>query len=61
MADYAKHRQEEMKLLQERRKTMYEQEILDLDVEKWENQRNAILKQLKYLDQSMAGLQSMAG
>jgi len=61
MIDYAKYRQEEIKLLQERRKTLYEQEILDLDVEKWENQRNAILKQLKFLDQSMAGLQSMAG
>jgi len=61
MADYVKHRQEELKLLQERRKALHEQEILDLDVEKWENQRIAIQQQLKYLDQSMAGLQSMAG
>ncbi|ORX87980.1 hypothetical protein BCR32DRAFT_324171 [Anaeromyces robustus] len=59
--DYVKHRQEELKLLQERRKTLYEQELLDLDVEKWENQRNVIQKQLKYLDQSMAGLQSISG
>ena len=61
MADYVKHRQEELKLLQERRKALHEQEILDLDVEKWENQRIAIQQQLKYLDQSMAGLQSMSG
>jgi len=61
MTDYVKHRKEELKLLQERRKTLYEQEILDLEVEKWEYQRLAIQQQLKYLDQSMAGLQSMSG